>query len=142
MIYPWERQVDYYPWEKGGPVETVNRFSPLPKLTTSGRAPQRPRQRPVFLSTSSSLSSLSERSSLNSLSPKSNASSSKSLSLEIFHARPQHVCGENMKGSNSMKCWRDWTDDTKAHPRNAWRGDWAPSKWTKIQMAPKNIRRD
>eukprot|EP00437_Effrenium_voratum_P035449 CAMPEP_0181475976 /NCGR_PEP_ID=MMETSP1110-20121109/41469_1 /TAXON_ID=174948 /ORGANISM="Symbiodinium sp., Strain CCMP421" /LENGTH=129 /DNA_ID=CAMNT_0023601245 /DNA_START=56 /DNA_END=445 /DNA_ORIENTATION=+ len=53
-----------------------------------------------------------------------------------FHRRPATVSGENTKGSYSLMCWRDTTDDIRIYPHRGLKGSYAPPSFQRAIMMP------
>mmetsp|Transcript_52476 Transcript_52476/g.122443 ORF Transcript_52476/g.122443 Transcript_52476/m.122443 type:complete len:130 (-) Transcript_52476:196-585(-) len=53
-----------------------------------------------------------------------------------FHRRPPPASGENTKGSYSLMCWRDTTDDIRTCPHRGLRGSMAPPSFQRALMMP------
>merc|ERR1711862_195580 len=55
-----------------------------------------------------------------------------------LHSRPK--LQENYKGSASLVCWRDYTEDLISTPKGALRGCPAPEHWGLKLMTPKALK--
>lgn len=53
-----------------------------------------------------------------------------------FKHRPQSVSGENNKGSHSLMCWRETTDDVRSFPYRGLKGSMAPPAFARSMMMP------
>ena len=53
-----------------------------------------------------------------------------------FKRRPNPVSGENTKGSYSLMCWRETTDDIRTFPYRGLKGSLAPPAFARSLMMP------
>mmetsp|Transcript_5586 Transcript_5586/g.13965 ORF Transcript_5586/g.13965 Transcript_5586/m.13965 type:complete len:144 (+) Transcript_5586:51-482(+) len=65
-------------------------------------------------------------------------SGSVSFNSPRIHPRPYTPL--NFKGSASLVCWRDYTDDIRGTPKGAMRGTAAPSHWKGTLLRPQHLK--